>query len=89
MEYYSTTENDKILPYVTTWIDLEDVMLSELSQTETNTLWFHSYVEYKKLVSKQKQNKWNQTERQQQKHINTENSGFQMVWGKGAEEYNG
>ena len=38
MEYYSTTENDKILPYVTTWIDLEDVMLSELSQTETNTL---------------------------------------------------
>ena len=34
MEYYSARKNNKILPSATTWIDLEDIMLSELSHTE-------------------------------------------------------
>ena len=38
-------------------------MLSEISQTKTNTLWFHLYVESKK------QNKW--TNRTKQKQRNT------------------
>ena len=33
MEYYSALEN-KMLPFVTTWINLVDIMLSEVSQTQ-------------------------------------------------------
>ena len=34
MEYYSAIKNRKILPFVTTWVDLEGIMLGEISQTE-------------------------------------------------------
>ena len=33
MEYYSAIKNE-ILPFATTWMDLEGIMLSEVSQTE-------------------------------------------------------
>ena len=38
-----------VLPFSTTWIKLESIMLSELSQTKkkTNTIWYHVYVESK------------------------------------------
>ena len=32
--YYSPIKNNKIIPFVTTWMDLEIIMLSEASQTE-------------------------------------------------------
>ena len=38
MEYYSTTKKDEIMPYVATWMDLEIIVLNEVSQTETNTI---------------------------------------------------
>ena len=31
MEYYSGIKKNKILPYTTMWMDLENVMLSEMS----------------------------------------------------------
>ena len=31
-----------------TWVDLEDMMLSELNQTKTNPAWYHLYVKSKK-----------------------------------------
>lgn len=34
MEYFSTTRKKEILPFATTRMDLEDIMLSEMSQTE-------------------------------------------------------
>ena len=34
MEYYSAIRRDEILPIATTWMDLEIIMLSEISQTE-------------------------------------------------------
>ena len=34
MEYYSAIKKNKILPLATTWMDLEGIMLSEISQTE-------------------------------------------------------
>ena len=34
MEYYLATRRDKILPFATIWMDLEIIMLSEISQTE-------------------------------------------------------
>ena len=33
MEYYSAVKK-KILPFVTVWMDLENIMLSEISQSE-------------------------------------------------------
>ena len=35
MEYYSAMKKNEILSFVT-WMDLEDFMLSEVSQRETN-----------------------------------------------------
>ena len=56
-EYYSAIKKNKILPPATTWMDLEGIMLSEISQT--NVLSFHLYVEYKKKKTEQmnKQNR--------------------------------
>ena len=34
MEYYSAVKKKEILPFATTWMDLEGIMLSEVSQTE-------------------------------------------------------
>ena len=41
----------EILPFVTTWLDLEDIMLNEISQRKTNTLQFHLYVVSKNKTS--------------------------------------
>ena len=57
--YYSAIKNELLL-FVTTQMDLEDIMLSEISQTEkdkTESVWFHLYVESKE------QNKENQMKR--------------------------
>ena len=34
MEHYSAIKKNKILPFATTWMDLEGIMLREVSQTE-------------------------------------------------------
>ena len=34
MEYYSASKENEIMPFAATWIDLENIMLSEISQTE-------------------------------------------------------
>ena len=34
MEYYSATKKNKIMPFAATWMDLEIIILSEVSQTE-------------------------------------------------------
>ncbi|KAF0877586.1 LORF2 protein, partial [Crocuta crocuta] len=44
MEYYSAIEKNEILSFVTTWIDLENIILNEISQTKTNTTGFYLYV---------------------------------------------
>ena len=54
MEYYLAIKNNGILPSVATWMDLEVIMLSEMSQRKTNTLLYHLYVKskkYNKLVN--------------------------------------
>ena len=33
LEYYSAMRKKEILPFVTTWVNLEGIMLSEISQT--------------------------------------------------------
>jgi len=36
MEYYSALKNSEIIPYAATRMDLEIIILSEVSQTKTN-----------------------------------------------------
>ena len=47
MEYYSAMKMNEILPFAAIWMDLEAIVLSEISQTRINTV-YHLYVESKK-----------------------------------------
>ena len=49
MEYYVAMRKNEIWPFVATWMELESVMLSEISHTEKDTICFHSYVDPEKL----------------------------------------
>ena len=37
MEYYSAIRNDEYLPFALTWMELEGIMLSEISQAEKDS----------------------------------------------------
>ena len=47
MEYYSAIKKNEIMPFAATWMQLEIIILSEVSQKKTNTMWYHLYVESK------------------------------------------
>ena len=38
MEYYSAIKKDKVVPFTSTWMDLEGIMLSEIRQIEKDEL---------------------------------------------------
>ena len=38
MEYYSAIKKNEIVPCAVTWIDLEIIILSEVSQGKTNVI---------------------------------------------------
>ena len=38
MEYYSAIKNNEIMPFTAIWMDLENIILSEVSQAERQTL---------------------------------------------------
>ena len=60
MQYYSAIKKNEILPFGTTWMELEGIMLSEISQRKTKIIWLHSYEDSKR------QNRW--TERKGNKN---------------------
>ena len=41
MKYYRPLKKNEILPFPTTQMYLEDIILSEVSQRKTNTVYFH------------------------------------------------
>ena len=45
MECDSAIKCNEIMPFVATWRNLETIILSEVSQTKTSIMWYHSYVE--------------------------------------------
>ena len=55
MEYYSDIKKNELMTFAATWVDLEIIILSEVSQTKTNIIWYHLHVESKK---KKKWYKW-------------------------------
>ena len=44
MEYYSAIKINQILLFATTWMNLEDIMLSEISQTEKDKYCMISFI---------------------------------------------
>ena len=48
IEYYSVIQENDTLPFPTTWVDLEGIMLKEVWQRKENTLRSHLYVKSKK-----------------------------------------
>ena len=44
MEYYSIIKTNKILPFAATWMGLENIMLSEISQTEKDKYYIISLI---------------------------------------------
>ena len=44
MEHYSAIKKNEILPFAATWMDLEGIMLSEISQTEKDTYCMKSLI---------------------------------------------
>ena len=47
MECYSAMKKNETMPFAATWIDLEIITLSEVSQGKTNMIWYYFYVESK------------------------------------------
>ena len=44
IEYYSAIKRNKILPFATTWMDLEGIMLSEIHQTKKDKYCVISFI---------------------------------------------
>ena len=44
MEYYSAIKKKKILPFATVWMDPENIMLSEISQSEKDKYQMTSFI---------------------------------------------
>ena len=49
MEYFPTIEKKHIMLFATTWMNLEGIMLREISQRDTSTVLSHLYRNLKKL----------------------------------------
>ena len=47
MDHNSAIEKNETLPFAASWTDLENITLSEISQTKTNTI-YHLYMESEK-----------------------------------------
>ena len=41
-------EKNEVIPFATTWMDLQIIMLSEVRQRKINAIWYHLHVESKK-----------------------------------------
>ena len=44
MESHLAIKKNEIMPLAATWIDLEIIILSEVSETKTNIMCYHLYV---------------------------------------------
>ena len=47
MKYYPDIKKNELMPSSATWVDLEIILLSEVSQTKTDIIRYHLCVESK------------------------------------------
>ena len=47
MEYYLAIKKNEVMALAATWIDLDIVILSEISQRKTNSIRYHLYMDSK------------------------------------------
>ena len=45
--YYSAIKRNEMMPFAAMQMDLENIVISEISQTKADTVWYHLYVESK------------------------------------------
>lgn len=59
LEYYSAIKKMELLPFATTWLDLEGIILSEINQTVKDYYFMISllFEIIKKLLNSQKQSR--------------------------------
>ena len=57
MKYYSVIKKNEILPFATTWMDPEGIMLSRISQRKINTVHYELYVESKNKMNECNKNR--------------------------------
>ena len=59
LKYYSAIKKMELLPFATTWLDLEGIILSEINQTVKNYYFMISllFEIIKKLLNSQKQSR--------------------------------
>ena len=50
MEYYSAIKKNEMLSFVATWMNSEIIIPSEVRQKKTNSIWYHLYVESKRII---------------------------------------
>ena len=50
MEYNSAIKKNKIMSFAATWMDLEIIILNEISQRKTNIIWYHLSVQFSHSV---------------------------------------
>ena len=64
MEYYSAIEENKIMPFAATRMELETLLLSEVSQKEKQISWYHLYMDLKcgtnEPIYRRETNSWTQ-----------------------------
>ena len=78
MEYYSAIRRDEMLPFATTWMDFEIIMLSEISQTENRKSHDITYMWDINLKATNEQDKQTETHGRGQWA-----SGYQRAGGRG------
>ena len=44
MEYYSVFKNNEFMKFLRKWMDLEDIILSEVTQSQNNSIDMHSLI---------------------------------------------
>ena len=69
------------MPFVATWMNLEMIVLGEVSQRKTNIIWYRLYVESKKMIQ---MNLF--TEQKQTHRLRKQTYGYQSEKGVGRDK---